>query len=220
MAPIQPRKSVAKDRFSALFSTLKTQAYYDPSARGPGSHAYVPPPLPPTLHLLLTSLFGSPSLHPIALPSLPLETSPLTFPFPHHSIRCLAFSPTGVFLATGSSSRTLRIWNPEKPSAKHSTELRGHTGSIERLAWNPVKESELASVSSDGTCRFWDVRSKSCRAVVQVGGEGLSVCWSADGGTVVVGRKVGAVISPYTPMVRGIEVQGRLIDEWGDRTMR
>jgi hypothetical protein len=53
-----------------------------------------------------------------------------------------------------------------------------------------------------------------------VGGEGLSVCWSADGSTVVVGRKVGAVISPYTPMVRGIEVQGRLIDEWGDRTMR
>lgn len=187
MAPVQPRKSVAKDRFSALFSTLKTQTYYDPSARGPGSHAYVPPSHTSSLANPLTPNFHS-------------ELAPLTFPSPCHSIRCLAFSPTGAFLATGSTSRTLRIWNPEKPSAKHSTELRGHTGSIERLAWNPVRDSELASVSSDGTCRFWDVRSKSCRAVVQVGGEGLSVCWSADGSTVVVGRKVGVVISPYTPM--------------------
>ena len=140
-------------------------------------------------------IFSPSSLH------LPPTQCGSLFPVPHslnwfmltssYRIRTLAFSPTGALLATGSADRTLRIWNPEKPSAKYSTELRGHTGGIERVAWNPVKDAELASVSSDGTCRFWDVRSKACRAVVQLGGEGLTVTWSADGGTVVVGRKVG-----------------------------
>lgn len=105
-------------------------------------------------------------------------------------MRTLAFNPTGHLLATGSSDRTLRIWNPEKPQVKNSTELRGHTGGIERVAWNPVKEAELVSVSTDGTARFWDVRSKSCRGVVKLPSDGLTVAWSADGGTVVVGTRV------------------------------
>lgn len=73
---------------------------------------------------------------------------------------------------------------------KNSTELRGHTGAIERVAFNPVKEAELCSVSADGTARFWDVRSKTCRGIVKLSGDGLTVAWSADGGTVVVGTKV------------------------------
>ena len=73
---------------------------------------------------------------------------------------------------------------------KNSTELRGHTGGIERVGWNPTKEAELASVSSDGTCRFWDVRSKTCTAVLQLGGEALTICWSGDGEVVIVGTKV------------------------------
>ncbi|MCJ1257617.1 hypothetical protein MMC24_005443 [Lignoscripta atroalba] len=144
MVPAPPRRSVPKDRFSALFSTLKTQTYHDPSSRGPGSH----------------------------------------------TIRSIAWNPTGHLIATGSADRTLRIWNPEKTQVKNSTELRGHTGGIERVAWNPVKEAELASVSSDGTCKFWDVRSKSCVETVQLGGEGLTISWAADGSVVMVGRKV------------------------------
>lgn len=41
MGPPPPRKPVAKDRFSALFASLKTQTYHDPSTRGPGSHTYL-----------------------------------------------------------------------------------------------------------------------------------------------------------------------------------
>ncbi|KAL9071280.1 MAG: hypothetical protein Q9161_004296 [Pseudevernia consocians] len=143
MAPPHPRRPIAKDRFAALFPTLKVQTYHDPAARGPGSH----------------------------------------------TIRTIAWNPTGHLIATGSADRTLRIWNPEKPQVKNSTELRGHTGGIERVAWNPTKEAELASVSSDGTCRFWDVRSKTCTATVQLGGEGLTIAWAADGSVVMVGRK-------------------------------
>ena len=107
-----------------------------------------------------------------------------------NSIRTIAWSPTGRFIATGSADRTLRIWNPEKQQVKNSTELRGHTGAIERVAWNPVREADLVSVSSDGTAKFWDVVEKKCVATLQLGGEGLTVVWSADGSRVMVGRKV------------------------------
>lgn len=42
-----------------------------------------------------------------------------------------------------------------------------------------------------------------------MGGDSLSVCWSADGSTVVVGRKVGTVISPSTLRL-GISEAGRV----------
>lgn len=73
---------------------------------------------------------------------------------------------------------------------KNSTELKGHTAAIERVAFNPTKDAELASVSGDGTCRFWDVRNKQCVAVVSLGGEGLTIAWAGDGSVVIVGRKV------------------------------
>lgn len=39
MAPLRPRQSVAKERFSSYFGSLKTQTYHDPAtARGGGSH--------------------------------------------------------------------------------------------------------------------------------------------------------------------------------------
>ena len=39
------------------------------------------------------------------------------------------------------------------------------------VAWNPTKEAELASVSTDGTCKIWDVRlgSKGCLGTLQLG---------------------------------------------------
>ncbi|KAL9604490.1 MAG: hypothetical protein Q9219_000455 [cf. Caloplaca sp. 3 TL-2023] len=114
-----------------------------------------------------------------------------------HTIRTIAWNPTGHLIATGSADRILRIWNPEKPQVKNSTELRGHAGAIERVAWNPTKEAELASVSSDGTCRFWDVRTRTCIATIPLGGEGLTVVWASDGSLVLAGRKDDTLIPIY-----------------------
>ena len=107
-----------------------------------------------------------------------------------HHIRTIAFNPQGTLIATGAGDRTLRIWNPEKSHVKNSTELRGHQGAVERVAWNPTKEAELASCSADGTVRFWDVRSKSSIGEVKVGGEAFTLAWKPDGSELIVGRKV------------------------------
>ncbi|WEW61560.1 hypothetical protein PRK78_007051 [Emydomyces testavorans] len=123
-----------------------------------------------------------------------------------HSIRTLAWNPTGLLIATGSADRTLRIWNPERPDVRYSTELRGHASVIEQVAFNPVKESELASCSIDGTVRFWDVRSKSCVSRIEVGGEAFSLSWSPDGSVLLAGRMDDtlvpiSVVSPSSPAI-------------------
>ncbi|KAJ5762373.1 uncharacterized protein N7511_005755 [Penicillium nucicola] len=149
MAP--PRRDLLhKDHFSFVFGGAKTQNYYDPAAKGPGSH----------------------------------------------TIRTLAWNPTGQLIATGSADRTLRIWNPERPNVRYSTELRGHTAGIEKVLFNPVRDAELASCSTDGTVRFWDVRSKTCVSKLDVGGEAFTLSWSADGTTMIVGTKVNRIRAP------------------------
>ncbi|KAJ5107882.1 hypothetical protein N7456_004557 [Penicillium angulare] len=121
-----------------------------------------------------------------------------------HTLRTLAWNPAGQLIATGSADRTLRIWNPERASVRYSTELRGHSGAVEQVLFNPVRDAELASCSSDGTVRFWDVRSKTCVSRLDVGGEAFTLSWSADGSNMLVGRKDDTLIpvsvqSPSTP---------------------
>jgi len=111
------------------------------------------------------------------------------------SIRHIAWSPTGSAIATTSASH-IRVWNPEKTSVKTSQELRGHVGSVERVAWNPTREAELASTGADGTVRVWDVRvggggTGKGQAVqeVKIGDGGLFITWHPSGREMLVGRR-------------------------------
>lgn len=116
-------------------------------------------------------------------PSAPVSQS--------HYIRTLSWNATGTFIATGAADRTLRIWNPEKTNVKNSTELKGLGGSVERVQFHPFNENELASCTSDGAVRFWDVRSKASVGEVKVGGGPFTLAWTPDGREIVVGTKVG-----------------------------
>ncbi|CCE34408.1 related to AAC-rich mRNA clone AAC3 protein [Claviceps purpurea 20.1] len=113
-------------------------------------------------------------------------------------LRAIAWNPPGSLIATGSSDRTLRVWNPEKPHVKFSTELKGHAASIEKVAFNPVRDAELCSVSADGVVKFWDVRTKACFNEVKGLGDALSLAWAPDGETLIVGNRDDTifVISP------------------------
>lgn len=80
-------------------------------------------------------------------------------------------------------------WNPEKRDVRYSTELKGHTAGIEKVAFNPVKETELCSVSSDGVVRFWDVKTKAVINEVKGLGDAFTLAWSPDGESLIVGNK-------------------------------
>ncbi|KAF1911682.1 WD40-repeat-containing domain protein [Ampelomyces quisqualis] len=116
-----------------------------------------------------------------------------------HFIRTISWNASGTFIATGSADKTLRIWNPEKVNVKNSTELRtpGATSltSLERVAFHPINENELASCSTDGMVRFWDVRSKASVGEVKVGEQPFTLAWSPDGREIVAGRKDNVLAS-------------------------
>ncbi|KAI9713945.1 MAG: hypothetical protein M1820_000675 [Bogoriella megaspora] len=103
----------------------------------------------------------------------------------------LSWAPLGNLIAT-ASDRTIRVWNPEKPNVKNSTELRGgHMGYVEVVAFNPDREAELVSVGRDGVVKFWDVRNKKSVGEVKIGGEGYAAAWLQDGSEVMVCKREG-----------------------------
>ncbi|CAI6253825.1 unnamed protein product [Periconia digitata] len=115
-----------------------------------------------------------------------------------HFIRTISWNASGSFVATGSLDRTLRIWNPERTNVKNSTELRtpGTPGTValERVAFHPINENELASCGTDGMVRFWDVRSKASVGEVKVGEQPFTLAWMPDGSEIVAGRKARSTI--------------------------
>jgi WD40 repeat protein len=69
-------------------------------------------------------------------------------------ILCLAFSPDGQLLATGSRDRTVRLW--DVTTGRPRAVLTGHTGSVFSLAFSPDGR-RLASGGFDMTVRLWDL---------------------------------------------------------------
>lgn len=113
-------------------------------------------------------------------------------------VHSLDWNMMGTKLASGSTDHTIRIWNLEKLLATGSTnnnssELRGHGANIDQLAWSPIDNELLASVSADQSVRFWDTSSMSCTGIVLTGSENINLAWSPDGLKLAVGSKV---ISP------------------------
>lgn len=93
-------------------------------------------------------------------------------------------------------------WNPEKANVRYSTELKGHEKAIEKIAFNPVKEAELCSVSNDGVVKFWDVRTKALINEVKNLDDAFTLAWAPDGESLVVGNKV--CVSPFEGTVSSI----------------
>ena len=67
----------------------------------------------------------------------------------------IAFSPDDKLLATGSSDKTIRVW---QLADKQFQELKGHTSDVYRIAFSP-DQKHLASVSQDGSVLVWDLNT-------------------------------------------------------------
>jgi WD40 repeat protein len=127
-----------------------------------------------------------------------LTTGMLTRTFTGHTgqVRSVSISPDEKRVASGSTDGTARLWaiSPTRERGNDSASeviavLRGHTGSLEAVAFSPDGKT-LATSSSDSTVRLWDVSTGKLRHTLEGhSGEIDSIAFSPDGRVLVSGSK-------------------------------
>ena len=84
------------------------------------------------------------------------------FDLTDYDISCLQWSPHGRYLATGDTKHFVRVFDT---SGEEVATLRGHSGEVEAVAWNP-DGLRLTSAGDDGVIKVWDWTSPQAVAVL------------------------------------------------------
>lgn len=101
------------------------------------------------------------------------------------AVTSIAYSPDGIFLATGSSDKVVRIWNT-KTGMQIGKPLEGHSGEIKAIAFSP-RGNRIVSASNDGIVKFWNLNKMTQEGHDIKGEQGniTSVAFSPTGDTLV-----------------------------------
>ncbi|BBD60768.1 WD-40 repeat-containing protein [Nostoc sp. HK-01] len=134
-------------------------------------------------------------------------------------VNCLAFSPDGKFIASGSSDSTVCLWNIiDNPTAQF---LLGHEQEVNCLAFSPDGKF-IVSGSIDGILCLWDLQanlmtqpwqgneegiiavafSSNSDSIISVGFDGTVCLWDLEGNVITQpwrGHKEGVISVTFSP---------------------
>ena len=104
-------------------------------------------------------------------------------------VLCVAYSPNGKQIASGSNDKTIRIWDAQTGQTIASP-FRGHTDWIRSVSYSP-DGTRIASGSSDKTIRIWNAQTGQSIAGPFEGHTNWihSVAYSPDGTRVASGSR-------------------------------
>jgi serine/threonine protein kinase len=98
-------------------------------------------------------------------------------------VTSVAWSPDGLFLASGAADNSVRVWNIDQGQ---SQVFNGHTAEVLSVAWAP-DSSFLASGGVDATVRIWHQNGPSHYAPIKVGAVVNDLVWQHDNSTLFAG---------------------------------
>jgi WD40 repeat protein/predicted Ser/Thr protein kinase len=125
----------------------------------------------------------------------------------------LTFSPDGHWLAAGTSSGAIELWDTSKQ--RLSRVLQGHTARVTSLAFS-ADSRRLVSGGEDTTVRMWGLEARTERDVVHLATSNLtSAALAPDGKSMALGTSSGTVMvwdsmSRTTPTTLGAHQQAVL----------
>ncbi|KAF9536827.1 hypothetical protein EC957_009593, partial [Mortierella hygrophila] len=90
-----------------------------------------------------------------------------------HWVRCIAYSPCGEWIASGSWDKTVRVWHRQRPPGGTETwscvsTVHGYFDVVLDIAWSPTVPMEFVTACKDESVRVWRVSSDGEDVVVKL----------------------------------------------------
>ena len=115
------------------------------------------------------------------------------------SVRAVAWSPDGDWIATASADTTAKIWDARTGEVRFT--MSGHIDGLHAVDWSPDSD-RIATGSGDGTAKVWQLDESGPREVLTLSSQDLrggvgGVAFSPDGTKLVAGQFIDDAIKVW-----------------------